>query len=153
MNQDEGVGADLAELRRVVELDPGRKGKLSKGRKIRIIPFGNKINNYFRSQSAQTHIQSILTNLASGKDELLMDNAAIDVERKKLWEAMGNLEQMIHISKTLDERLEKVRNWTRPIRPRRRPCAKPPCSMSASARRTCRPRWPSASRATSRSTW
>ena len=110
MNQDEGVGADLAELRRVVEeLDPGRKGKLSKGRKILgIIPFGNKINNYFRSyQSAQTHIQSILTNLASGKDELLMDNAAIDVERKKLWEAMGNLEQMIHISKTLDERLEE----------------------------------------------
>ena len=35
-----------------------------------------------------------------------MDNAAIDVERQKLWEAMGNLEQMIHISKTLDERLE-----------------------------------------------
>ena len=35
-----------------------------------------------------------------------MDNAAIDVERQKLWEAMGNLEQMVHISKTLDERLE-----------------------------------------------
>ncbi|ROT96549.1 toxic anion resistance protein [Altererythrobacter sp. FM1] len=109
MDQDEGVGANLAELRRVVEdLDPGRKGKLSKGRKILgIIPFGNKLNNYFRSyQSAQTHIQSILTNLASGKDELLMDNAAIDVERTKLWEAMGNLEQMVHISKTLDEKLE-----------------------------------------------
>ncbi|HEY8604887.1 toxic anion resistance protein [Tsuneonella suprasediminis] len=109
MDQDEGVGANLAELRRVVEdLDPGRKGKLSKGRKILgIIPFGNKLNNYFRSyQSAQNHIQSILTNLASGKDELLMDNAAIDVERTKLWEAMGNLEQMVHISKTLDEKLE-----------------------------------------------
>lgn len=109
MDKDEGVGANLAELRRVVEdLDPGRKGKLSKGRKILgIIPFGNKLNNYFRSyQSAQTHIQSILTNLASGKDELLMDNAAIDVERSKLWEAMGNLEQMVHISKTLDEKLE-----------------------------------------------
>lgn len=109
MDKDEGVGANLAELRRVVEdLDPGRKGKLSKGRKfLGIIPFGNKLNNYFRSyQSAQTHIQSILTNLASGKDELLMDNAAIDVERTKLWEAMGNLEQMVHISKTLDEKLE-----------------------------------------------
>lgn len=35
-----------------------------------------------------------------------MDNAAIDVERQKLWEAMGNLEQMIHIAKTLDEKLE-----------------------------------------------
>ncbi|WP_394268798.1 toxic anion resistance protein [Qipengyuania sp.] len=110
MDKDEGVGADLAELRRVVEdLDPGKRGKLSGTRKILgIIPFGNKLTNYFRSyQSAQTHIQSILGNLASGRDELLMDNAAIDVERQKLWEAMGNLEQMIHISKTLDARLEE----------------------------------------------
>lgn len=110
MDKDEGVGADLAELRRVVEdLDPGKRGKLSGPRKILgIIPFGNKLTNYFRSyQSAQTHIQSILGNLASGKDELIMDNAAIDVERQKLWEAMGNLEQMIHISRQLDARLEE----------------------------------------------
>ena len=109
MDKDQGVGNDLAELRRVVEdLDPGKRGKLSGTRKILgIIPFGNKLTNYFRSyQSAQTHIQSILGNLASGKDELLMDNAAIDVERQKLWEAMGNLEQMVHISKALDEKLE-----------------------------------------------
>ena len=109
MDKDEGVGANLAELRRVVEdLDPGKRGKLSGPRKILgIIPFGNKLTNYFRSyQSAQTHIQSILNNLASGKDELIMDNAAIDVERQKLWEAMGNLEQMIHISNTLDQKLE-----------------------------------------------
>ena len=109
MDKDQGVGNDLAELRRVVEdLDPAKRGKLSGPRKILgIIPFGNKLTNYFRSyQSAQTHIQSILGNLASGKDELLMDNAAIDVERQKLWEAMGNLEQMVHISKALDEKLE-----------------------------------------------
>ena len=109
MDKDEGVGANLGELRRVVEeLDPGKRGKLSGTRKILgIIPFGNKLTNYFRSyQSAQTHIQSILNNLSSGKDELIMDNAAIDVERQKLWEAMGNLEQMIHISNTLDQKLE-----------------------------------------------
>ncbi|MFV0644166.1 MAG: toxic anion resistance protein [Sphingomonadaceae bacterium] len=113
MDKDEGVGANLAELRRVVEeLDPGKRGKLSGTRKILgVIPFGNKLTNYFRSyQSAQTHIQSILLNLASGKDELLMDNAAIDVERQKLWDAMGNLEQMIHISRTLDTRLEEKAN-------------------------------------------
>ncbi|MFC4256824.1 toxic anion resistance protein [Altererythrobacter xixiisoli] len=110
MDKDEGVGANLAELRRVVEdLDPGKRGALTTPRKILgIIPFGNKLNDYFRSyQSSQTHIQSILTSLASGKDELLMDNAAIDVERTKLWEAMGNLEQMIHIGRTLDTRLEE----------------------------------------------
>jgi len=109
MDKDEGVGANLAELRRVVEdLDPGKRGALSPTRKfLGIIPFGNKLTNYFRSyQSAQSHIQAVLSNLASGKDELLMDNAAIDVERQKLWEAMGNLEQMIHIAKALDTRLE-----------------------------------------------
>ena len=110
MDKDSGVGANLAELRRTIEdLDPGKAGKLSPGRKILgVIPFGNSLKRYFNSyQSAQGHIQSILTHLASGKDELLMDNAAIDVERQKLWEAMGNLEQMIHISKTLDARLEE----------------------------------------------
>ncbi|WP_338447340.1 toxic anion resistance protein [Pelagerythrobacter marensis] len=109
MDKDEGVGANLAELRRTVEeLDPSRRGKLTGPKKLLgIIPFGNKLNDYFRSyQSAQTHIQEILSKLANGKDELLMDNAAIDVERAKLWEAMGNLEQMIHISQTLDQRLE-----------------------------------------------
>lgn len=113
MSKDEGVGANLAELRSVVEdLDPSKRGKLTGPRKILgIIPFGNKLNSYFRSyQSAQTHIQDILSKLANGKDELLMDNAAIDVERAKLWEAMGNLEQMIHISRTLDERLEEKAN-------------------------------------------
>ena len=110
MDKDSGVGANLSELRKTVEsLDPGKSGKLSTGRKfLGIIPFGNSMKRYFNSyQSAQGHIQSILTHLGSGKDELLMDNAAIDVERGKLWEAMGNLEQMIHISRTLDTKLEE----------------------------------------------
>ena len=104
-----GVGNDLAELRRTVEdLDPGRKGNLTAPKKLfGIIPFGNKLRNYFDSyKSAQTHIASILTSLANGKDELTKDNAAIDVERQQLWGAMGRLEQMIHVSKALDARLE-----------------------------------------------
>jgi uncharacterized protein YaaN involved in tellurite resistance len=109
MDADGNVGKDLAELRRTVEdLDPGRKGKLSGPRKILgIIPFGNKLKNYFDSYtSAQGHISAILTRLESGKKELHLDNAAIDTERQKLWAAMGELEQMIHIAKTLDARLE-----------------------------------------------
>ena len=111
MDKDTGVGANLAELRRTVEeLDPARQGNLSSGRKLLgIIPFGNKLKNYFDSYtSAQSHIAAILDRLTSGKDELLMDNAAIDVERQKLWEAMGNLEQMILIAKTLDAKLEET---------------------------------------------
>jgi hypothetical protein len=59
MDADGNVGKDLAELRRTVEdLDPGRKGKLLAPRKLLgIIPFGNKLKNYFDSySSAQGHI-------------------------------------------------------------------------------------------------
>lgn len=109
MDETSGIGSDLAELRRTVEdLDPGKRGNLTTKKKIfGIIPFGNKMRSYFDGyKSAQGHIASILDRLRSGKDELLMDNAAIDVERKNLWAAMGRLEQMIHVSKVMDQRLE-----------------------------------------------
>ena len=110
MDEGSGVGADLAELRRTVEnLDPSKKGNLmTKEKLFGIIPWGSKLRNYFDSyQSSQTHISSILGRLANGKDELLMDNAAIDVERQNLWAAMGRLEQMIVMSKQLDGKLEE----------------------------------------------
>ncbi|HEY0413674.1 MAG TPA: toxic anion resistance protein [Allosphingosinicella sp.] len=113
IDADTGIGANLTELRRTVEsLDPGRQGNLSKPRRILgIIPWGNKLGNYFQKyQSSQTHISKILSSLASGKDELLMDNAAIDTERAAMWKTMGQLEQMIHISKALDAKLEEKAN-------------------------------------------
>ncbi|HWL48219.1 MAG TPA: toxic anion resistance protein [Sphingomonadaceae bacterium] len=109
MDKDNDVGADLAELRRTIEdLDPGTRGNLLAPRRLfGLIPMGGKLRNYFDSyKSAQSHIGAILTRLADGRDELLKDNAAIDVERQNLWSAMGRLEQMIHVSKALDARLE-----------------------------------------------
>jgi uncharacterized protein YaaN involved in tellurite resistance len=109
MDKDNGIGADLTQLRRTVEdLDPSKRGDLMTRKKMfGILPFGNKARDYFDSyKSAQGHISTILKSLANGKDELLRDNAAIDTERKSLWEAMGKLEQMIHMSKLLDARLE-----------------------------------------------
>src|SRR5918993_4407849 len=109
IDADTGIGADLLELRRTVEeLDPGRQGKLSSSRKILgFIPWGNKLGNYFQKyQSSQTHISKILASLASGKDELQYDNEAINTERAAMWKTMGQLEQMIHISKQLDQKLE-----------------------------------------------
>jgi len=109
MNSDGGVGADLAQLRRTVEdLDPGKKGNLLAPKKLfGVIPFGNKLRNYFDSyKSSQTHINGILGSLASGKDSLIKDNAAIDVERQNMWASMGKLEQMIHIAKAMDQKLE-----------------------------------------------
>jgi uncharacterized protein YaaN involved in tellurite resistance len=110
IDKDTGIGSDLTELRRTVEdLDPGRGVKPRK--LFGIIPWGGGLRNYFmKYQSAQTHISKILAALASGKDELLMDNAAIDVERANLWKTMGKLEQMIHISKAMDAALENKAN-------------------------------------------
>src|SRR3546814_3464562 len=69
------------------------------------------MKNYFDGyRSSQTHIAAILKSLGSGKDELLMDNAAIDTERANLWTAMGRLEQMIVLSKTMDQKLEDKAN-------------------------------------------
>jgi uncharacterized protein YaaN involved in tellurite resistance len=113
IDTDTGIGADLTELRRTVEdLDPSRRGNLLTPRKLfGIIPFGSKLRNYFAGyQSAQTHISAILARLTGGKDELLMDNAAIDTERANLWKTMHKLEQMIHISKVMDGRLEDKAN-------------------------------------------
>lgn len=109
MDRDTNIGQSLIELRTTVEkLDPSANGKLLSKRGFFDKIFGSKINNYFAQyRSAQTHIGGILTALSNGKDELLMDNAAIDVERRKLWEAMGKLEQMIHVAGTLDRRLEE----------------------------------------------
>ena len=113
MDKESSVGHDLAELRRTIEdLDPGKRGSLTAPKRLfGIIPFGDKMRDYFDSyKSSQAHIASILTRLAGGKDELLKDNAAIATERQSLWAAMGRLEQMIHVSKALDAKLEAKAN-------------------------------------------
>ncbi|HEY1144100.1 MAG TPA: toxic anion resistance protein [Sphingomicrobium sp.] len=110
IDKDTGIGADLTELRRTVEaLDPKEATKTKK--LLGIIPFGNKVDRYFdKYRSSQTHISKILGSLANGKDELLMDNAAIDTERSNLWKTMHKLEQMVHISRSLDQKLEDKAN-------------------------------------------
>ena len=111
INKETGIGADLVQLRKIVEdLDPGKSGKLTGRKKLfGLIPFGgNKLRSYFDSyKSAQGNINAILGALKSGKDELLKDNIAVDDERAKLWDAMGKLEQMVHMSKVLDSKLEE----------------------------------------------
>ena len=110
MDTEGGVGADILALRRTIEdLDPKARGNLLAPKKLLgFIPFGDKLRAYFDEyKSAQSHIASILERLESGKDELLHDNAAIDVERRALWDSMGKLEEMIHIARALDRKLEE----------------------------------------------
>ncbi|WP_375397386.1 toxic anion resistance protein [uncultured Sphingomonas sp.] len=108
MDKESGVGADLVALRLTIEkLDPGNNGKFFTSRGLLDKVFGTRLTGYFdQYKSSQNHISAILKSLASGKDELLMDNASIDTERANLWTAMGRLEQMIFLAKTMDQRLE-----------------------------------------------
>ncbi|MCU0729117.1 MAG: toxic anion resistance protein [Sphingopyxis sp.] len=108
LDQEGTVGSDLVALRQVVEkLDPSRQGMMEQKKFLGIIPYGGSVKTYFdKYESAQGHISNILLRLGNGKTELLKDNGDIDVERQNLWAAMGRLEQMVHVAKTLDERLE-----------------------------------------------
>ncbi|MFZ5483851.1 MAG: toxic anion resistance protein [Pseudomonadota bacterium] len=105
-----GIGKSLIDLRRKVEeLNPARQGDLFQPRKLLgFIPFGSKLEDYFdQYRSAQGHINSILSDLADGKDELLRDNAAIEQEKVALWDTMQRLEQYIYIGKQLDTKLSE----------------------------------------------
>jgi len=104
------VATSLTELRATVEeLDPSKQGGdlLNPRKLLGFIPFGNKLTAYFRRyQSAQAHIQAILEALYNGQDELQKDNAAIEIEKAKLWDTMGRMEQYAYLGKQIDVELE-----------------------------------------------
>jgi uncharacterized protein YaaN involved in tellurite resistance len=99
------VGETLVELRRTVEdLDPA--GAQGSRKFFGILPFGDKVTDYFRKyQSAQSHLDAILHALRDGQDELHKDNAALNLEKTELWEAMTRLNQYVYIAERLDARL------------------------------------------------
>ena len=74
------IGKTLLDLRRTVEdLDPSQATGVKKV--LGMIPFGDKITDYFRKyQSAQSHLDGILNSLRQGQDELQKDNAALNLE-------------------------------------------------------------------------
>lgn len=86
------------------ELNPGKDGDLLSPRKILgIIPFGNKLNAYFRKfQSAGTHLKRIMADLHKARDDMQRDSAEIDVTMAKLWESMQKLKGAISFAEKLD---------------------------------------------------
>jgi uncharacterized protein YaaN involved in tellurite resistance len=99
------VSANLVELRRTIEdLDP--KEATGVRRLLGLIPFGDKIEDYFRKYvSAQAHLDAIIKALYDGQDELRKDNAALEQEKVHLWETMQRLAQYIYIAERLDAAL------------------------------------------------
>ena len=105
ISKESKVSGTLLELRRTVEdLDPG---KASIGKKVLgFIPMGSKMTDYFRRyESSQKQLDAILHSLRSGQDELLRDNAALNLEKQQLWDSMGRLNQYVYIAERLDAKL------------------------------------------------
>lgn len=102
------VSKSLVDLRHTVEdLDPSQQGLMSPKHLFGLIPFGNRLRDYFaRYQSAQGHLNAIIQALYHGQDELRQDNAAIEQEKVNVWDIKGKLEQYIYMAGKLDAALE-----------------------------------------------
>ena len=105
LSEGSTVGKTLLDLRRTVEeLDPKEATGVKKF--LGMIPFGDKIEDYFRKyQTAQSHLEGILHSLRNGQDELGKDNAALNLEKQQLWDAMTRLNQYVYVAERLDARL------------------------------------------------
>jgi uncharacterized protein YaaN involved in tellurite resistance len=102
------VSNALLQLRRTVEdLDPSRRGLLDRRRIFGVLPWGNRLRDYFgKYESAQGHLNAIVQALYRGQDELLKDNAAIEQEKVNLWAVMDRLKQYLYLARTLDAGLD-----------------------------------------------
>lgn len=105
------VGKSISELRSVVEgLDPSKRAGLLDPDKLFGIfpcPWCNKLKTYFQEyQSAETHIAAIVQALYNGQDVLRKDNAALEMEKLKVWDLMHALEKYAYVAKGIDEKLE-----------------------------------------------
>jgi uncharacterized protein YaaN involved in tellurite resistance len=104
------VSRSLLDLRRQVEdLDPAKQGDMFSPKKLLgLLPFGagDKLRDYFdKYRSSQHQIDSIITALYHGQDELQRDNAAIEQEKANLWTTMGRLRQYAYLAGRLDDAL------------------------------------------------
>jgi uncharacterized protein YaaN involved in tellurite resistance len=105
--EDSGVGKGLSDLRATIEaLDPSKRDLLTPRRLLGLLPFGNRLRQYFdQYQSAQTHLNAIIETLYRGRDELLRDNAAIEEQKSQMWSLMQKSQAMIYLCKKIDAEL------------------------------------------------
>jgi uncharacterized protein YaaN involved in tellurite resistance len=107
LSKTSDVSNNLVKLRRTVEdLDPQRQGLLSKKTIFGVIPFGNRLRDYFaKYESSQRNIDAIIQSLYRGQDELRQDNAALEQEKTNVWAIKDKLQQYLYMSNQLDTAL------------------------------------------------
>ena len=110
LTEASAVSKSLLSLRRQVEdLDPAHQGDLLSPHKLLgLLPFGtgDRLRDYFEKyRSSQHELDSIITALYHGQDELQRDNASIEQEKVNLWAIMGRLRQYSYLAQHLDAAL------------------------------------------------
>ena len=104
------VATTLARLREIVRhLEPSR-AHLSGVRKVLARFSGSDaMGDYFgRYRSSQAELNTVITALATGQDDLRRDNAAIDSEKTTMWSTLTRLSEYHELASALDERLAAV---------------------------------------------
>jgi uncharacterized protein YaaN involved in tellurite resistance len=88
-------------------LNPGKEGDLLQPKKLLgIIPFGNKLQAYFRKfESAGSQLQKSMQQIYAARDDMQRDVVEIENLRTQLWEAMQKLGGAVHFAEKLDARL------------------------------------------------
>lgn len=101
------VAATLARLREIVRhLEPSR-AHLSGVRKVWARFSGSDaMGDYFdRFRSSQVELNTVITALATGQDDLRRDNATIDTEKATMWATLTRLSEYHELASALDDRL------------------------------------------------
>ena len=103
------VGNTLVELRQTItDLDPHRADLKGAKKVLKWLPGGGKVDRYFmKYQSSQTHLNSIIAALESGQDDLRKDNAGIQLEQTRLWDALLRLRELDEKMTQLDGAIEQ----------------------------------------------
>lgn len=106
--EDSSSFKSIQEMRTLLdELNPGKQGDLLASNKILgIIPFGNKLQAYFRKfQSSGSQIQSVMSGIYVARDDMQRDAVEIEQAKSKLWEAMYSLTGAIYFAEQLDTQI------------------------------------------------
>jgi len=101
------VAGTLSTLRSTVQdLTPNAADLTGTQKFLSFLPGGKKIRKYFQKfETAQVQLDEIVKSLMSGQDELMKDNAALQQEKKELWDTMGALNEYIVFAKKLDDEI------------------------------------------------
>ncbi|MFE6967080.1 toxic anion resistance protein [Agromyces sp. NPDC057679] len=100
------VVASLADLRATVSDLTPNAADLTKGQKFLGLIGGNRVRKYFqRYESAQQQLDGIIKSLLAGQDQLQKDNASLQLEKQKLWDSMGQLNEYILLAESIDREL------------------------------------------------